>query len=198
MKAKNLFLILIASILLFSCKGSDDASPVGAKHNVQINLSSYSVTSFSPLDLIFPKAHAAVSNLKFCFKRLRFKLSQSTTTNHSGSSDNIDITPGYIDISSSGASIVNVPVLAGTYTRVEFDLERDCDGSTKNSTDLTNTNGTYTSTDRITIKFDGSFTVDGSKSVSLGIQNILDQANSFDNLGGVSLKESLESVSGNL
>jgi hypothetical protein len=198
MKVIKLILIIFLSTLLFSCKPEDKSGPSQQSHNIQMNFSTYSVARFTPLDLFIPTAHAAVSDLKFCFKRLRFKLNQTATINHAASSDNIDLAPGQISISSSGSSIVNVPVAAGTYHRVEFDLEKDCDGTSKDSVNLVNSNGTYSTQDRITIKFDGTFVVDGAKSVALGIQNILDKANSFDGFGGVTLKESLESVSGNL
>lgn len=199
MKVSNLVAILVVSTLLFSCK-TEESAPAQQRHNVQVNFGSYSTASFSPMDLFFPKAHAAVSSLKFCFKRLRFKLNQTDTVNHANHNDNIDINLGQVDISSAGTSLANVNVAAGTYYRIEFDLENDCDGNTRNSVDLANseTNSPFSTRDRITIKFDGTFVVDGDKSVELGIQNILDQANSFDGNGGVSLKQALESVSGNL
>ena len=198
MKMTNLIEIILLMTILFSCKGQNESAPTQESHNVQMNFSTYSVVKFSPLDLLIPTAHAAVSDLKFCFKRLRFKVNQTDTTNHASNNDNIDINPGQVDISSGGSSIVNIAVAAGTYHRIEFDLERDCDGTTKDSVSLTNSNATFNSTDRITIKFDGTFVVDGDKSVALGVQNILDQANGFDGFGGVTLKDSLEAVSGNL
>jgi hypothetical protein len=198
MKVSNLVGIILLMTILFSCKQQEESAPAQQRHNVQLNFGSYTTASFSLLDLFFPRAHAAVSSLNFCFKRLRFKLNQTDTVNHASHNDNIDISPKRVDINSSGSSIVNVNVPAGNYHRIEFDLERDCDGTTQNSVDLGNGNGSFTSTDRITIKFDGSFTVDGDRGVDLGIQNILDQANNFDGLGGVSLKDAMEAVSGNL
>ena len=100
MKVSNLVGIILLGTLLISCQQQEKSAPAQQRHNVQLNFGSYRTASFSPLDLFIPRAHAAVSSLNFCFKRLRFKLNQTATTNHANNNDNIDITPKRVDISS--------------------------------------------------------------------------------------------------
>jgi hypothetical protein len=61
---------------------------------------------------------------------------------------------------------------------------------------LTNDFGVFSSAEGLKIKFDGVFVVDGSESLQLGVQEILNAANGYNGTG--SLKDALESVSGNL
>lgn len=194
----NLLILTTMSFILMSCEqpGSSKISKSSGKHPVSMSMSSYTVAKFNAIDLLFPKAYAAISDLKFCFKRLRFKRDLPDgvvdTTN-----DNIDIELGEMQINSAGLDLGTVSVPADTYKRIEFDLERDCVvGSTLNSVSLTNDYGTYGVTDRITIKFDGNFVVNGAESVVLDVQNIMDAANAYDGTG--TLKDALEAVSGNL
>lgn len=202
MKKQLTTLILTLGLLSFySCeqKKESDISSGGSttKHNVNLSMGSYTTASFSPLSLIIPTGYAVVSDLKFCFKRLRFKRDlpdgQVDTTE-----DNVDLELGEKIISNSGTLLGSVSVPADTYKRIEFDLEPGCDGVATNSVSMVNDNGGFSSTSTITIKFDGTFIVDGEETIELGIQNILDAANAYDGLGGQSLKEALEAVSGNL
>ena len=196
----TLFLI-IGMMSFYSCeqkKESNISSGGGAaKHQVNLSMGSYVTAQFSPLSIFVPNAYAVVSDLKFCFKRLRFKRDlpdgQPDTSN-----DNVDLELGEKVISSSGTLLGSVSVPADTYKRIEFDLEPGCDGVATNSVSLVNDNGGFSSTSTITIKFEGTFIVDGEENLELGVQNILDAANAYDGLGGQSLKDALEAVSGNL
>lgn len=194
----KLLMLTLMSCIFMSCEQSTSSkiSKSSGKHPVSMSMSSYTVAKFNAIDLLFPKAYAAISDLKFCFKRLRFKKDLPDGV-VDATEDNIDIELGEVQITSSGLDLGTVSVPADTYKRVEFDLERDCVvGSTQNSVSLINDFGTYNSTDRITIKFDGTFIVDGAESVVLDVQNIMDAANSYDGTG--TLKDALEAVSGNL
>lgn len=192
---KSTIVILATFIFIFVGCAKEEESNLssGAGRPVSMSMSSYTTARFNPFDLIINSAHAAVSDLKFCFKRLRFKKLVADPTG-----DNVDLELGEMSISATGTvlGVINVP--EGTYNRVEFDLEPGCDDVAVNSVALTNGNGTFVSGSTIKIKFDGTFIVDGSESLELGIQNILTAANSFDGLGGISLKDALEGVSGNL
>ena len=194
-----LFTSLVSISFLTSCgvKEEEDSisSSSGVKRPVSISLSSYTTASYNPLDLIIPSSYAAVSSLKFCFKRLRFKQNLEDTVDPTVE-DNIDLDLGQVTISDSGTLLGQVEVPEGEYKRVEFDLEEDCDDTVKNSLDLINDSGTHSSTDRITIKFEGTFIVDGEETLELGVQNIMSAANAYDGTG--SLKDALEAVSGNL
>jgi hypothetical protein len=196
---KILRTLLVVGIIgsFYSCakKEESEISNGAAKQPVSLSMGSYTTAKFSPLNFIIPSAYAAVSDFKFCFKRLRFKKDPLDATEVD---DNIDLQLGNIQISNSGTLLGTVNVPAGTYTRIEFDLEPSCDDVVVNSVGLTNGNGTFNSTSTIKIKFEGTFIVDGVETLELGVQNIMTAANAFDGLGGISLKDALEAVSGNL
>lgn len=195
---KNFFTLMMTLLMMtfYSCQPPEESKiSKSKKHPVNVNFSSYTVAKFSPADLFFPKAYAAISDLKFCFKRLRFK--RDLPEGVESTDDNVDLELGEQQISSSGLNLGTVSVPADTYKRIEFDLESDCvAGQTLNSVSLVNDFGTYSSGSTITIKFDGTFVVDGAESVNLDVQNIMDAANAYDGTG--TLKDALEAVSGNL
>lgn len=203
---------LISSLLLMSLIGcqvqNDSSSSSNGTHKVTLTLGAYNTASL--MDYLIPSAYANVSELKACFKRLRFKktlsdspsssMDDSSSSDDSRSSDdsindvedNIDFNIGEVTLTSSGTLLGSVNLPEGTYYRVEFDLEPSCAGK---SLKLTNDFGTYSSTENIKIKFDGVLVIDGSKNVELGVQNILDAANAY-NSG--SMADHFENVSGSL
>ena len=193
---KNLGTALLISTVLVSCQQQKDSSLTSSSsrsYPVNLSMGSYAVAKTSPLDFLIPSAYAAISDLKFCFKRLRFKRDlpdgQADTSN-----DNVDLDLGQVNMSTSGVLLGQVSVPADTYKRIEFDLEPNCGGLGENSVDLINDWGTHTSSSTITIKFEGTFVVDGAENLELGVQNIIDAANAYDGVG--ELKDALEAVSG--
>jgi hypothetical protein len=189
MKVRLLPLMLLS--VLAACQPSSDSPVSGAQsHPVTLQMGGY--TTASLMNWIIPEARAAVSNLNFCFKRLRFKKDLTDSSAPETDEDNVDFELGQQTISSSGALLGTVQVPEGTYYRVEFDLEPECAGR---SVSLTNDFGTFTSNERITVKFEGVFVVDGASTLELGVQNILDAANGHS---AGRLRDSLESASGSL
>ena len=154
-KALILTLFLTLAFITTGCQQEKESSPVKStvKRPVSVSFGTYSTASYNPMDLIIPKSYAAVSDLKFCFKRLRFKQDLADTVDPA-LEDNIDLELGQVSISTTGTLLGTVQVPEGTYRRVEFDLESDCDGTTKNSVDLISDSYSGASTDRITIKFE--------------------------------------------
>lgn len=184
---------LILLVSLVGCNsGSDDSVTSSSKSSYPVQLSMGSYTTASLSNLLIPNAYAAVSELKVCFKRLRFKTSVDDTLPDTGE-DNIDFALGEVILSTSGTLLGTVNVPEGTYYRVEFDLEPECAGKSLN---LSNDFGVYSSVDTIKIKFDGVFVVDGSTSLELGVQDILNAANAYN--GAESLRDAFEAVSGNM
>jgi Domain of unknown function (DUF4382) len=185
------FLSAVLLMSLVSCQSSDDSSTTqGTKFPVNISIGGY--TTASLMNYIIPDAYAAVSELKVCFKRLRFK----TSTNDSlpdQAEDNIDFNLGQVTLSNSGTLLGSVSVPAGTYYRVEFDLEPACAGKSLN---LVNDFGTYSSAESLKIKFDGVFVVDGTETLELGVQDIMNVANSYNGTGNIA--DAFESVSGDM
>jgi hypothetical protein len=136
----------------------------------------------------------SVSSLKFCFKRLRFKQSgDSTNPDPTQDSDNQDFYLGEVTISSLGTNLSGVTLPAGTYERIEFDLEDSCPSG--HSVELTNGNGTFTTSDSITIRFDGSFTQTGADTtLGMDIQAIVSALNTVSNSSQI--KNKAEGVDG--
>ncbi|MCB0367224.1 MAG: hypothetical protein H6624_08515 [Bdellovibrionaceae bacterium] len=185
---------LLSALTLGCAGGTTSGNPV-----VEVNLDTY-----SPVPTAKPGASIAsmatpfnVSSLVMCFKRLRFKTENETTNGDpTQDDDNIDLELGEVVLSPSGTSLTSVSVPKGIYTRVEFDLEKDCaDGTSGNSLQVTNGSGLLTTDERITIKFEGIFTVDESSEIlNLGIQNII---NALDTAtAGNELKNKAEGASG--
>jgi len=179
-------LILLLSI--YSCNSKDSSVLNGKTYPVSISMGSYTTAKFS--QFFIPSAHAAVSDLRVCFKRLRFK-KDVTDIDDPTVDENIDLTLGEVNISSGGTSLAVVNVPADTYYRIEFDLEPSCAGKSMN---LSNDFGVYSSAESLKIRFDGVFVVNGSETLQLGVQDILNAANSYNGTG--SLKDHMEAVSG--
>lgn len=183
---------MILTVALIGCKSNQSSTETAT---VSMQMGTYTTAKSFWLELLLPKAHASVSNLKFCFKRLRFKTALEDTVNPETAEDNIDFNLGEVTIDSQGTYLSDIVVPKGIYKRVEFDLESDCVGG--NSVQLVNSNGGYSTTDRITIKYEGELIVDGDGTLTLDTQPILDAMNSF-NGSGSTLKDTLEAVTGTL
>ncbi len=195
---KRVVMLLILSFTFVSCQQKESNVATTPSHPVALSMSSYTVAKFSPLDIFVPKAYAAITDLKFCFKRLRFK--KELAPGQIDTNDNVDLELGEQVISSAGLDLGSVSVPADTYVRIEFDLERDCMGTAANSVTLVNDLGVgnHSTTDKITIKFEGTFIVDGAESLVLDVQSIIDAANAYDGQGVQSLKEAMEAVGGTI
>ncbi|MCH2534912.1 MAG: hypothetical protein MK008_10765 [Bdellovibrionales bacterium] len=182
---KKLILILYLFTLI-GCAGG--GTTVGSPVTIELKLSSYSTAlSLRP---------QAVSSLTFCFKRLRFKKEgESTNGDTSSDEDNIDLNLGEVIISPSGTDLTSVTIPAGEYSRVEFDLEKDC--LSQKSLQVTNSNGSFSTEDRITIKFEGYFiAASSSQTLSLGVSNIISKLDEVT--ADSEIKAKAEAASGTL
>lgn len=186
---KIIFLILLL-VSLVSCGGSTTGNPVVTK---QINVRMQDQQPFAWIkkswDLLIPSAYANVSSIKFCFKRLRLK--PDSIINGS----NFDLVLGEVTIDPNGTNLLTVAVPEGIYRRVEFDLEKECEGTpSKPSVLFTNNFGTFSTQDNMTIKFDGSFAVSADGTLNLNIDALLDAIEPVTNDNQI--KNTLEAVSG--
>jgi hypothetical protein len=168
---KNLFLLTFLIIATTACSPTTTGNPV--KPNQAVALRMEDEQPFALIkkasDLIIPNAHAAITNAKFCFKRLRFKPDASTP------GSNVDLTLGQIDINPAGTNLLTVYVPEGRYERIEFDLDKECDGVPgKPSVEFTNDNGSFTTLESMTIKFDGVYTVNAAGTLTLNIDSLFD------------------------
>ena len=150
-------------------------SACGREANPTITLKVASLSASNPiLDFFIPSAHAAVSSAKICIKRLRFKQEDggSTGSTQGDGSDNIDFSPGEITLA-AGTTIGEVTIPSGLYKRLEFDLDRVCQGSNQ-SVSFQNDFGSFSSNATITIKFEGQFDAASSgQELELGFGSII-------------------------
>lgn len=186
---KNIFCTILLA-LLYSCGGTTTGNPVAKK---QVDLRMEDQQPFAWIkkswDLLIPPAYANVSNVKFCFKRLRFKPDSSTN------GSNYDLFLGEVTIDPTGTNLLTVSVPEGTYQRVEFDLEKECDGTaSKPSVSFTNGSGPFSTIDNMTIKFDGNFVLTGDSTLTLNIDALLDVLDLVTNDNQI--KTSLEAAPG--
>jgi hypothetical protein len=186
----RIFLVSIISILLASC-GLSQGTSTG---NPLVSLKFDAFNSSLAVQKVSDVGASTVSNLTMCFKRLRFKTASETTNpDPTQDSDNIDFYLGDVSISSLGTNLEDVHLPAGTYERIEFDLDDDCPSG--KSVQLTNSHGTYSTTDRMTIKFEGTFVHNGSNAeLGLEIQQIVSALNTVNNANDI--KDTAEGVDG--
>lgn len=188
MKILNLCFLILFSISLSSCGGGGGTT---TGNPVTVNMEDKQPFAWlkKSLDALISPARAATSNIKFCFKRLRFK--PDSVTNGS----NFDLFLGQVDIDPSGTNLLTVSVPSGVYQRIEFDLDKECDGVlNKPSVSFTNNNGSFSTLDHTTIKFDGNFVVDGSETITLNIDALIDNLELVN--GDTQIKTALESATG--
>ncbi len=185
---KKILRSLIACTFAFALSACDGGTIVG-NPLVQLNF-----VSFTPLNvpLAFAKASApsamAVSNLVLCFKRLRFKRLSS-----SASGGNVDLTIGEMTIDAAGTSLGFVRVPRGTYERIEFDLDSTCVSNL--SVQLTNSSGTFSTNETMTIKFDGNIQVtENTNQLDMSIQAIITSLNTVT--ASSQIKTKAEAASG--
>lgn len=138
--------------------------------------------------LIIKDAFAGVNDLSFCFKRIRFKDSDADL------GSNVDLELGEVVINEEGTPLGQVQIAEGIYRRVEFDLEKNCDGTNKPSISLINDNGSFSSEDRITIRFSGEFNP-AQDDLNMFIQNFINVLKNYT-LSDGSLKDVLEDIEG--
>lgn len=178
----SVLLLLSALVLLNHC-GTQTGSGL-----VAVEFKSYNSSLIRLLNP--PRA----TDIKLCFKRIRFKTEgESTSSNSENDPDNIDFEIGEVTLTNSGTTLGNVNLASGTYKRVEFDLHKDC--ASGKSVSFTNSSNTYNTEDKITVKFEGTFNLSAAnQTLSLGLQNIIDALNGVTNSNAI--KDAIENVSG--
>jgi len=188
MKKIKIYLLASVMILISSC-GGDGGTTTGNPIMVKMEFAAFNNSIAKMISNWFiPEAHASLSSLKMCLKRVRFKVLDSSAGN------DIELELGEIEIKPEGTPLGNIEIANTTYRRIEFDLANDCDGTTKPSVTINNSNGTFTTNDGLTIKFEGEFTPSAGD-LTLFIQNIVDQVKNYQISDG-EIKAQLEAVSG--
>ena len=192
-KAAVVSVSVLVALEMMGCAAKSASSPAA----ISLQMGSYTTArNQNPLwKFLAPQeANAAVSSLKMCFKRLRFKTDDVDTAAPLTDASNKDFAIGEIIISNSGALLGAVSVPQGTYRRIEFDLDTNC--ASGKSIQLVNANGSFSSTSGMTIKFRGNFVAASDGTLTLGIQTILSALNSYT--AASDLKTTIEGISGSL
>ncbi len=184
--------LVLISLLGCSAGGTTTGNPI----TVQLRLVDQQPFAWwSPItnQIIIPSAYAAVTNAYFCFKRLRFKTDSSDET----TDDNIDVNIGRVAIDPNGTNLVSVTIPSGVYRRIEFDLEEECnDVASTPSVEFTNGLAPFnhSTSDRMTIKFEGTFTATADTSLDLDIDAFFDTMDTIND--GNDIKNQFEALSG--
>lgn len=181
--------LILTPALLASCGGTTTGNPV-----VTLKVAPYSPSFASWFSLITP-AYAAVSDLKLCFKRLRFKPTyDGQSDGDSGDSTNFDFEIGEITLSSAGSTLGSITLPAGTYRRIEFDLHDQCASGKSVQVANSQAGSPFSTNSSITIKFEGTFAAEGSEqTLSLQFQSLVSALNTVTSDGLI--KSSLENAS---
>jgi len=188
MKFKIAILILSFAFLTGCGPGTTTGNPAAP---VQVRMEDKQPFAWikKGFDALVPPAHAVVGNVKFCLKRLRFKPNSTTA------GSDFDLVLGEVVINPAGTNLVTVSVPPGTYSRIEFDLDKECDGvAAKPSVSFTNGSGSYSTLEHTTIKFDGSYVVSSAGVLTLNIDPLLDALDLITN--STQIKTALETALG--
>lgn len=180
MKFFKFLSILAVLVVMYSCAKSDGTST----GNPLVNLRSgvYSGLSIQ-----------SVAEARFCFKRIRFKQAgEITNPDPTIDEDNIDFAIGEKILNAAGDNFGSIRVPPGNYTRIEFDLDNSCGNGY--SVYVTNTSGTISTNQGMTIKFSGNININSDVSIELALQNLISALNIATNSSQI--KPNLEAVSG--
>ncbi len=181
-------LLALSLIPLGGCSKAEEST-------VSIQFGTYTASNSLLPEFLVPSAYAALSNAKFCFKRLRFKKADVA---EESAEDNVDFTPGQVTLTSSGTTIGEIKLPTATYQRVEFDLEPNCVAGASNAAEGTNSQGNFSSTSNIKIVFRGTFEAsDAQETLTLGVTSIITALNQLANgASGNTVRDALESAGG--
>ncbi len=185
----NKFILAILALALSGCGTS-----VGT-YAVSLSFQPFSsaVRLFGDPRGDFVARASSVTSLKFCFKRLRFKVDQQATANTETDSNNIDFALGEVNLSSGGTSLGEVQLAPGSYRTLEFDLENHC--ASGKSIQVTNSHGTFSTDNPVTLKFRGTFDhAETSESLAIALSTILTALEGITNSSQV--KNEVEAVDG--
>jgi len=187
----RIFLVAIISLFILGCSGGSEGTSTG---NPLVSLQFDSFSSSLALTKTSDVTPLTVSSLTMCFKRLRFKIeNEATNPDPTQDEDNIDFYLGDVTISNLGTNLNSIRLPIGTYKRVEFDLDDDCPSG--KSVQLTNSSGSFTSTESMTIRFEGTFVHTGVLGdLSLEVQQIVSALNTVTNSSQI--KSKAEGVDG--
>jgi hypothetical protein len=135
---------------------------------------------------------ATVTSLKLCVARARFIPADSAQA-----TVQVDLpTAGEVAAGASDAVFGTVEIANGNYARIEVDASSGSCASQK-SVQLSNAHGSFSITEGVTLRFQGSGAIDSSvKAVRLDLQAFVDQFTAIDD--GTEIKPSTDAITGGL
>lgn len=186
MKTSNILVRLMTAATLLINSACTESSGLA---NVSLRLANSQVASNKNLfSLFLPEAKAAeYGDILFCLERLRFKLPENVfvevqnpgdDSSETEIEDSIDFEIGEVVIDPQGTDLGDIQVPEGTYSRIEFDLDNDCVSG--KSIQVTNLNGSFSTDEEVTIKFDGNFIVKDGIQIVLPLAEIVNALDGFN------------------
>ena len=122
-----------------------------------------------------------------CIKRLRYKIATEVQD------DSIDFDLGQVILLKNGTNLGNHRLPEGTYSRLEVELDDKC--PMDKSVSIANLNGSISTNDSISIRFEGRYSHESSgQKLNLAIQAIMEAISQITSEDDI--KEKLEDVSG--
>ncbi|MFZ8934552.1 MAG: hypothetical protein ACO20H_09680 [Bacteriovoracaceae bacterium] len=179
MKVKSIVLTLFSLLFLCSCEVSEGLQAIGSldqrieeiKRRLTLKLSQHSFGSTSVL---------------FCFKRVRLKAANDTT-------QDLRFELEDIEISEQGTYLSSIEVPDGTYERVEFKFDNHCQNG--KSVEIRNAFGSFSTSEEVTLRFEGRILVNQDQVLSLNTEGIMEQLERYNN-GNSGVKVKIEGLTG--
>ncbi len=222
--SKKLVRIVAAAALLMNSACSDTSSNY-ANVSLRLS-DSQMTSNNSVLSLFLPQAKAAeYGDIVICLERLRFELPEGVedelqddveadddieaiSENSSDDDmedldedsseveieDSIDFEFDDVVLDPQGTDLGEIQVPVGTYSRIEFDLDSDC--LSGKSIQITNLNGSFSTDEEVTIRFEGEFIVSEGVQIVLPLANIIAALDAFNPISSIQddIDEELEDL----
>lgn len=182
---KNIARIIVAGVFTINsaCTESGDLATVSLRL-----ADSQQVVKNNFLSLFFPNAIAAqAGDIVFCLERVRFKLPEDVANEIPGQDedssedeieDSVDFELGEVVIDPQGTNLGDIQIPAGTYSEIEFDLDSNC--ASGKTIQITNSFGTFSTDEEVTIEFEGQFEVKDGVEFVLPLASIISVLDSFN------------------
>jgi hypothetical protein len=100
-----------------------------------------------------------------CTKRIRFKPADDNQLD-----EDVEITPGWIQDDGQGSPLASVQIPSGRYRRIDIDLDDRCGRQV--SVQITNSFGSFQTSDGLRIRFEGTIVIGGNQTVLLQMDPI--------------------------
>ena len=179
MKIKSIVFSLFSLLILCSCEVSEGLQAIG-------NLDQRIGEIKRRLTLKFSQHSFGSTSVVLCFKRVRLKAADDITQDLRFELDDIEM-------SEQGAYLSAIEVPDGTYERVEFKFDNHCQSG--KSVEIRNSLGSFSTSEEVTLRFEGRILVNQDQVLSLNTEGIMQQLERYNN-GDAGVKVKIEGLTG--